>query len=214
MHLPIGPKRLRGLVLAFVVASLLWPQMSRAQPGASGPAAAPPLTAAQQQRLKERDRYAAETAKLRGEGKLAEAVAAAEKMLAIEREVLGELHEDVVGSLVQLAELHAGREDFAAARAARQGVLAICMKLYGGKDWRAADAQWALEDLGRFERLDPVRRQRLRLAASLYDLGWSFTLGGPARPYKRHRAAGRVRPRHRPPRPLPAGPADRRTPAG
>jgi hypothetical protein len=45
----------------------------------------PPLTPQQQERLKERDRYAAETAKLHKEGKLAEAIEACEKMLAIER---------------------------------------------------------------------------------------------------------------------------------
>ena len=39
-----------------------------------------PLTAAQKERLKERDRFGAETQKLRQAGKLPEAIAAAEKM--------------------------------------------------------------------------------------------------------------------------------------
>src|SRR5437867_3327547 len=83
----------------------------------------PPLTAAQKERLKERDKYGELTAKYRKEGKLPEAIAAAEKMLAIEREVFGNFHEDVAGSLEQLAEMHEQREDFAAARKARQEVL-------------------------------------------------------------------------------------------
>src|SRR5262245_30491306 len=70
--------------------------------GAETPPKPPPLTAAQKERLKERDRYGAETQKLRQAGKLPEAIAAALKMLAIEREVLGNVHEDVAGSLEQI----------------------------------------------------------------------------------------------------------------
>ena len=44
--------------------------------------------------------------KLRKEEKRAEAVAACEKQLAIERQVWGDLHDDVVGTLEQLAGLH------------------------------------------------------------------------------------------------------------
>src|SRR5260370_42101805 len=68
--------------------------------------AAPQLSAAQQQRLKERDGYGAEIKKLRAEGKLAEAITACEKMLAIERELFGAVHETVAGSLDELAEMH------------------------------------------------------------------------------------------------------------
>jgi tetratricopeptide (TPR) repeat protein len=121
----------------------------------------PPLTAAQQQRLKERDQYAAETAKLRKEGKLAEAIAVCEKMLAIEREVFGNVHKDVAGSLEQLAEIQEEREEFAGARKARVEVLAIQTRLWGEKNWQVTDARLALEDLDRLTRLDPVRRRKL-----------------------------------------------------
>src|SRR5262249_58395526 len=85
---------------------------------ADEPKGGPVLTAEQRQQLKERDRLAGETASLRRAGKLAEAVLAAEQMLAIERAVLGDSHEDVAGSLQQLAELHEERDDVAAARKA------------------------------------------------------------------------------------------------
>ena len=78
--------------------------------------------------LKERDRLSGETQKLRAEGKTAEAIAAAEAMLAIERKVLPENHADLAGSLGWLAELHVEREDFAAAKAARRESLDILRK--------------------------------------------------------------------------------------
>ena len=79
---------------------------------ADQPVADQPLTAAQQQRLKERDHYSEESDALLGEGKLPEAIAAAEKMLAIEQEVLGNNHLDVAGSLERLADMHEQREEF------------------------------------------------------------------------------------------------------
>src|SRR5438552_5096886 len=127
----------------------------------------PPLTAAQKERLKERDRFGAETQKLRQAGKLAEAIAAAEKMLAIERDVFGNGHEDVAGSLEQLAEMHEQREDFAAARKARQEVLAIRTKLHGEKHWRVTDARLALTHVDLLAKLTPEQRQEVNEAKQL-----------------------------------------------
>ena len=85
-----------------------------------------------QERLQERDRKLwAEAQRLRAQGKLDEAITAAEKMLAIEREVLGAEHPEVAVSLEWLAKVYIEREDFAAARKARQEVLALRGKLHG-----------------------------------------------------------------------------------
>jgi hypothetical protein len=50
------------------------------------------LSQEQQAKLKERDQFQKEAEKLKAEGKLTEAIAAAEKMLAIERTVYGNVH--------------------------------------------------------------------------------------------------------------------------
>jgi hypothetical protein len=105
----------RTIILACL--TLVLPAVPRAfgqAPAASKPS--PPLTAQQQERLKERDQHALQAAQLRSQGKLPEAIQAAEAMLAIEREVLGEASEDAIGSLELLARLHQDREDWAAAR--------------------------------------------------------------------------------------------------
>jgi tetratricopeptide (TPR) repeat protein/CHAT domain-containing protein len=126
-----------------------------------------PLTAAQQERLKERDRLEAQARRLGQEGKLVEAVAAWEKKLAIEREVFGNVHDTVAQSLQELANMQEFREDFAAARKVRQEVLAIHTKLHGTKDWRVTDARLALEDSERLARMDAASRQRVGQALDL-----------------------------------------------
>jgi tetratricopeptide (TPR) repeat protein len=142
------------------------------------PAKPAPLTQEQQNRLKERDRLQKEAEKLTAEGKLTEAIAAAQKMLAIEQEVLGNFHPDAVGSLQFLAELHEAREDFAAARNARREVLAIQTKLRGADHWQVIDARIALEDVERLARMEPADRRRRteaehlnRLVIQLYQQG-------------------------------------------
>src|SRR5262245_36686183 len=64
-----------------------------------------PLTAEQKEKLKERDRLSKEAHDLEQARKFADAVAAAEKALAIEREVYGDLHDNVAKSLKFLADL-------------------------------------------------------------------------------------------------------------
>ena len=109
-----------------------------------------------QERLQERDRLWAEAQRLRAQGQLAEAITAAEKMLAIEREVLGAEHQEVAASLEWLAEVYVEREDFAAARKARQEVLALRVKLHGEKHWQVTDARLALADVERLAALSPT----------------------------------------------------------
>jgi hypothetical protein len=112
--------------------------------GADSPAPKPvPLTKEQQEKLQERDRFQKGAEKLRAEGKLAEAMVAAEKMLAIERDVLGSTHPDVAGSLEFLAEMHEALEEFTPARRLRQEVLAIQTKLLGADHWQVTNARLA-----------------------------------------------------------------------
>jgi CHAT domain-containing protein/Tfp pilus assembly protein PilF len=136
--------------------------------GAEPPEPKPaPLTKEQQEKLKERDQLAREAVRLRMQGRLTEALAAAAKTLTLERQVFGDVHPEVAGSLQLLAELHEAREDFAAARKARQEVLAIQTKLLGKHHWQVTDARLALEDVERLERMTPADRRRLAEAAQL-----------------------------------------------
>ena len=126
-----------------------------------------PAAAERQERLQERDRLGAEARRLRAQGQLDEAITAAEKMLAIEREVLGAEHPAVAVSLEWLAKVYIEREVFAAARKARQEVLALRGKLHGMKPWKVTDARLALADVERVAALSPDQRRRLAEANQL-----------------------------------------------
>src|SRR5262245_11087608 len=132
-----------------------------------GTAKGPSLTAEQTAYLKERARALKEVNQLLQAGKKAEAVALLEKELARTRRVFGPFHEEAVESARALAQLHELHEDFPAAEAVRQQMLAIRLKLYGAQDWRVTDSRFELEDVKRLAQLKVTDRQRLFQAPAL-----------------------------------------------
>ena len=161
--------------------------------------------------IQERDRLRAEVIKLAQASKLDEAVLPLEKVLALTRELRGELHEDVVGSLEIIARMHELRDDWAAARKALTEVLAIRQRQPDQKDWRIADARRAVADLDGGQALEPAQRQRLREADRLNGLQDALSSRGSmqrvsiraARPWRSEAVAGREPPRlcHQPEQP-------------
>ena len=127
----------------------------------------PPLTPAQKERLKERDRHKDDLKKAEAAGNLVEAIAAAERMLAVERQVFGNVHDEAAGSLEWLAQLRAEHGDFAAARRDARDALALRTRLHGDRHWRTTDARLRLEDVALLERLTVAERDRVREAAAL-----------------------------------------------
>jgi len=134
-------------------------------PATLGQSQIPPLTPEQQQRLKERDRYDQESADLEKANKLPQAIAAAEKMLAIEREVFGDVHPEVVGSLQLLARVNEALEDFTAAEKHLNEIVGLQTKLYGATSWQVVDARQDLRYLNKLKSLDAVAREELKEAA-------------------------------------------------
>ncbi len=137
-----------------------------AEPGPMG-TAPPTLSAEQKERLKTRTALEAEARKLGDEGKVVEAVAAAEKALAISRAVYGKEHAELAGSLSFLAEFREAGEDFDAARKERKEALAILTRLRGADHWQVTDARLALATIDRLAGLTADQRRRLREADRL-----------------------------------------------
>ena len=110
---------------------------------AASSAASPVQLGAEQikQQLKQRDRFDHEADEFIKAGKFDEAIAAAEKMLAIERTVLGADSPDAIRSLAELSWLHQAKLDFATARNLSEQVLAATIKRYGENHWRATNAR-------------------------------------------------------------------------
>jgi CHAT domain-containing protein/Tfp pilus assembly protein PilF len=144
--------------------------------------------------LQQRNRLLARARQLQQQGKLPEAIAAAQAVLAIERRLFGDVHGDVAESLEWLAQMYQQREDLAAARAARQEVLAVRTRLHGAKDWRVTDARLALAHAERLAALTAEQRRRLReveqVDQRVEDLGGARRFGE-AIPLARQAAATR-----------------------
>jgi tetratricopeptide (TPR) repeat protein len=138
--------------------------------GQAAPAGDPPLTPAQkQQKLKERDQFSKESAKLESEGKLEAAITAAEGMLAVERALFEDTHPDIVGSLKRLARLHERLEAWATGSNLRQEILTLQRKRFGEKHWQVTDARLALEQGTMLQGLSAEQRQQLEKARLLQD---------------------------------------------
>jgi tetratricopeptide (TPR) repeat protein len=98
--------------------------------------------------------------------------------LAIERQLFGNMHEEVANSLQLFARMQEAGEDFAAARKALQEVLTIKRKLHGREHWKVTDARLALDDLERRTRMTPAQRQRLGEAERLHGEAAALHRGG------------------------------------
>lgn len=129
----------------------------------------------QQHRLSERDSWSTTISSLIAANKISDALALAEKKLALERDILSGDHAYVVRSLLQLAEIHAQRDNFAAARKMCQDARVVQTRNADSKPWQLTDVRLKLAQLERREKLPPADRQRVaeshRLTLRAKDLG-------------------------------------------
>ncbi|HKI18821.1 MAG TPA: tetratricopeptide repeat protein, partial [Isosphaeraceae bacterium] len=118
--------------------------------------------------MREADAQAAEVHRLWETGKSQEALPLARKVVATRRELLGEAHEMVANSLGRLAEYQEALGDIDGARAARQQVVDIRVRLLGKTHWEVTDARLALADCQRLATLTPGSRLELKSADQLF----------------------------------------------
>ena len=153
-----------GLILPLMLAENT---SAQAQRNASTAAQPPALTTAQRERLKERDHLGKQATKLRSEGKLAEAIKAAEGKLAIERQVLGEASDDAIRSMELIASIQEQRDDWPAAVSTRRNVLNLRVRALGEAHWKVTDARLALQDIERRAAMTLEQRRKLAEATRL-----------------------------------------------
>ena len=160
--------RLLLAIFSWMVVIGFGPRALLAQPTPAAPPK-PTLAKEQQEKLKERDQLKKEIKKLRALGKLAEAITTAQKIVTIERQVLGNVQDDLADSLALLAGLQEEQEDFPGARKAREEVLDIRTKLHGKEHWMVGDARRKLLDLARLAKLPQDDRKLLKEARTLQE---------------------------------------------
>jgi tetratricopeptide (TPR) repeat protein len=134
---------------------------------ADSPVAPEPSTAERERLLTERERLEKESKALHQAGRLVEAIAAGEQMLAIARVVFGNDHEEVINALEWLADLYMEREDWVAARTAKQEVMEAQSKRFGADHWQVTDARLELQHLEHLVALSPTQRQQVAEARQL-----------------------------------------------
>jgi hypothetical protein len=121
---------------------------------------------AQREQLRERDRLVADAARLDRRGQITEAIAAAERKLAIERTLFDRDHDALVQTLEWLAKRYIARDDLSAARIALAEVRDIFSRWPNAKPWDVADARVNLANIEQLARFTAPERAELRRAES------------------------------------------------
>ncbi len=134
--------------------------------GAQEPKATLPkgFTIEQQALLREAEERVLQAGKLRQQGKLAEAIVAAEKALAAQQKVLGEEHNATVVMLDQIATMQEELERFDESTITRERIQEIQTKRFGQEHWRVTDARVAINSLRVVQKLTSEQRTELTLA--------------------------------------------------
>jgi CHAT domain-containing protein len=122
----------------------------------------------QQQRLRERDLLGEQVKNLRVAGKSEEALALADKILAIDQKIFGKDHALVAQTLALVALIQVQKDDFASARKTCREVLVLETRLHGPKHWRVIDAQSALDRVAKVAALSVEKRRQLVKAWQLH----------------------------------------------
>ena len=163
--LDVTTRRRPWIALAVLFLVFLLPGAWRFAFGQEEP---PPEAEQPDARVQKRDQLWNATRRLGAEGKLGEAVAAGEELLALQRELSGETDAQFLAVLEWLAWLHERREDLAAAKAVRSRVLSLREKMHGAAHWRVTDARLSLAHTELLARLSRDQRRRLVEAEQLH----------------------------------------------
>jgi CHAT domain-containing protein/Tfp pilus assembly protein PilF len=110
--------------------------------------------------LQERDRLRKVAQAHLQAGNLDEAIAAAGKVLALERQIYGPAHEEIANTWNVLAPLYEEKESFTKARRALLERQKTRARLYGASDWRTVDVGLELRDLEIRAGMSPIQRRR------------------------------------------------------
>ena len=119
--------------------------------------------------MAELKRLREETHRLSEQEKWAEAIASAEKVLALEQGLFGKTHENVATTLRYLSTLHQDRGDFSAARQTLVDAAAVLEQLYGPSHYRVVDARYEIANLDQCEQLTAEQQSEINKANALTD---------------------------------------------
>ena len=119
------------------------------------------------EKLSHRDALLKRVQEFKKAGKYEEAISVTNQVLAIEREVFGESHEEVVGTLIFLAGLYEQLDQLPDAEKLLREILDIQTKQFGKDHWMVIDARLNLAKTRLLSKLTLAEREELRRAYGL-----------------------------------------------
>jgi tetratricopeptide (TPR) repeat protein len=161
------PSRLRAVVFAQACFSLcsfaVTPTIVQADP----PSIVEPSEKKAQ--LLERDQLWNDAHLLMYDGQREKAIELAEKIVAIERSLFGDMWSDLAESYKLLVKLHSSGDNFAAARRCLVEIHKIKTKEFGADAWQTVEARLAITEVDRAAKLTADERKQLDQADKLHD---------------------------------------------
>ena len=142
----------RAMVLVFTF--VLFPVFVSAQDS-------PPHRTATQPSSAERDAVATRAHELYTEGKLAEAISAGEKLLELERQMFGDAHAELAGTLEWLSQRYLGRQDLKRAQSHAAELLRVRRALHGEDEWQTVSARWYLDYVQKLSLAQPDTLEKM-----------------------------------------------------
>jgi CHAT domain-containing protein/Tfp pilus assembly protein PilF len=127
----------------------------------------PPVEAERAKLLKQRDEHYDKSHKFHENGKFDEALEAAQKVLALERQIFGPDSDDAARSLSWIGTIHEALEHWDAAHQSRQDGLDMLIRLHGHDSWQVTDARLDLDHTVLLQNVSTEKRQQLRKADEL-----------------------------------------------
>jgi hypothetical protein len=143
------------------------------------------LTPEQTARLQERNKVWGEAARAWRAGEAKKAIAALEKVLAVNADVLGPWHGVTATTALDLANMHQAIADWPGEAKYRAMVLEAQRRLNGNGHWKAIDARLALAEALAQAKRAPAQRDALRRAQALNGQAMALMRAGqPAKAVK------------------------------
>jgi tetratricopeptide (TPR) repeat protein len=146
--------------------------------GATAQETTPASSDGNQQQLDWRSALIAAVKNHRQQGNLAEALAAGDQLLDVERELFGPDHQNVESTLTFMVGLANESAEYARAQSYARQLIQVRSKLFGTEDYRVVDANWMLRDAQAYAEMSAESLKELQEATKQFDAAIKLNLEG------------------------------------
>lgn len=128
----------------------------------------PPLPEPNAESIQKRDQLWDRAQKLAGAGTTAEAIRTGEQVLKLERQLYGETHAEITGTLQWLSQQHLKQKDVKTAEERAVELLSVQTAVHGKDHWQAVSARWYLDYVQKLAKANPDTLDRMQVIEAEY----------------------------------------------